>query len=576
MKKTGAALAVYALEQLPIRYTFGIPGVHNTELYDELGKSKKIRPILVTHEGGAAFIADGISRTSGDIGTLVIVPTAGMTNALSGIGEAFLDGIPMLIISGGVRRDTGKSYQLHEIDQQKILAGITKKYYLIREHKEIVPAIFEAYRLAVSGQPGPVFIEIPADIQLFSGEAGNYRAHRVPLASPHHVNDERIVEAAKLLRTARHPGIFAGWGARHATELLVRIAEMISAPVAVSMQGLSVFPGNHPLFAGMGFGPASVPAAYNAFRNCDCMLALGVRFGEIPTGSFGTRVPADLIHIDIDPGVFNKNYPAKIAIEGDAAEVLAKLLLELKSMNVPARGKSVASQIAKDRTAYLGEWKKLKTVRVNPALFFAELRRQLSDDAFVAVDDGNHTYLAAELFTSLKSGHFITPTDFNSMGYCVPAAIGARLANPGKQAVGIVGDGSFLMTCMEIVTAAREKLGIVYYVFNDGELSQISQSQEMTYRRKTCTVLGKLNWKGLSETVGASYLELNENDQIGPVIRDSLKLSASGIPVIVGVDIEYGKRTRFTSGVVKTVSRKFPSSAKLRFAGRIIKRGMTG
>ena len=205
MKKTGAALAVYALEQLPVRYTFGIPGVHNTELYDELGKSKKIRPILVTHEGGAAFIADGLSRTSGEIGTLVIVPAAGMTNALSGIGEAFLDGIPMLVISGGVRLDTGKTFQLHEIDQHKILAGITKKSFLIHEHKEIVPAIFEAYRTAVSGKPGPVFVEIPANIQLFAGEAGNYKGQKLPAITTFTPNESQIRDAARLLRKAKHP-----------------------------------------------------------------------------------------------------------------------------------------------------------------------------------------------------------------------------------------------------------------------------------------------------------------------------------------------------------------------------------
>ncbi len=576
MKKTGAALAVYALEQLPIRYTFGIPGVHNTELYDELGKSKKIRPILVTHEGGAAFIADGISRTSGDIGTLVIVPAAGMTNALSGIGEAFLDGIPMLVISGGVRLDTGRTFQLHEIDQHKILAGITKKSFLIHEHREIVPVIFEAYRIAVSGKPGPVFVEIPADIQLFAGEAGNYKKQRLPSVTSVTPDESQIRDAARLLRKAKHPCVFAGWGARHATDLLVQVAELLSAPVATTLQGLSVFPGNHPLFAGMGFSRAAVPAAYNAFKNCDCMMAVGARFAEIPTGSFGAKVPANLIHVDIDPVVFSKNYPAKIAIEGDAAIVLEMLLKELKTTGVIPAKKSVSAQIGRDRAAYANEWMKLKTVRVNPLLFFEELRRQLSDDAIVAVDDGNHTYLAAELFTSMKSGQFITPTDFNCMGYCVPAAIGAKLANPDKQVVGIVGDGAFLMTCMEIVTAAREKLGIAYFVFNDGELSQISQSQQITYNRKTSTVIGKMNWEGLAETVGAKYLEIGKNEELTSVIENSVDLIASGIPVIVSVDIEYGKRTRFTSGVVKTVARKFSTAAKLRFAGRIMKRKIFG
>ncbi len=568
-------MAVYALEQLPIRYTFGIPGVHNTELYDELGKSEKIRPLLVTHEGGGAFMADAISRTSGYIGTLVIVPAAGMTHALSGIGEAFLDGIPMLIISGGIRRDTGMSFQIHDIDQHRILEGITKKTFLVRKHKEIVPIIFEAYRIAASGEPGPVFVEIPADIQLFAGEAGDYKAHTLLPVSTPLVDGESVRKAAELLSQANHPGIFAGWGAKDSTDLLVEIAEFLDAPVATTLQGLSVFPGSHPLFAGMGFSRAAVPAAYNAFKECNCLLAVGVRFGEIPTGSFGLRVPPNLIHVDINPKVFNRNYPAKIAIEGNAREVLERILEVMKTRKMPAKQNGTAKQIARDKSLFVSEWRKFKTDRVSPAEFFGALRKKLSDDAIVAVDDGNHTFLTTELFTSLKSRHFISPTDFNCMGYCVPAAIGAKLANPDKQVVGIVGDGAFLMTCMEIVTATREKTGVVYFVFNDGELSQISQGQEITYRRKTCTELGELHLEGLAETVGAKYLEITTNDEIADRIEDSLNLAAKGIPVIVSVKIDYRKPTRFTSGVVKTVFKKFPVADKVRFAGRSVKRRFT-
>ncbi len=576
MKITGAALAVYALERLPVSHTFGIPGVHNTELYDELAISRKIRPILVTHEAGGAFIADAISRTSGEIGTLVIVPAAGMTNALSGIGEAFLDGVPLLVISGGIRTDTGKSFQLHEIDQQAVLSAITKKSYRIRSHDEIVPSIFEAYRIAVSGKPGPVFIEIPANIQLFPGDGGDYKSCSIPPVLIPDVNDEKVRKAAELLKASRHPGIFAGWGARYSTELLRQIAESLSAPVATTLQGLSVFPGDHPLFAGMGFSRAAVPAAFNAFKNCDCLLAVGTRFAEIPTGSFGLKVPPDLIHVDIDPSVFDKNYHASVAIEGDAHEVLAGISNALGTWRAAPSRSNVTALIEKDRKAYSKEWLQIKTQRVNPAKFFSELRAQLTSPAVIAVDDGNHTYLTAELFTSLKSDVVISPTDFNCMGYAVPAAIGAKLANPERQVVGIVGDGSFLMTCMEIVTAVREKLGIVYFVFNDGELSQISQSQEITYNRKTCTVLSKLSWEGLARTIGAGYFGITSDKDLKPVIENSLNLSAGGLPVIVGVEVDYSKPTRFTKGVVKTVSAKFPTTAKLHFAKRIMKRKIIG
>ncbi len=172
MQRTAAWLARHALEQVGVKYTFGIPGVHNTELYDEFAASGSITPVLVAHEGGGAFMADAVSRSGAGLGALLIVPAAGVTHAASGIGEAFLDGIPMLVIAGGVRRDIGRAYQLHDMDQHALLAPITKGRWRVDTHAEVVPVIYEACRLAMSGEPGPVFVEIPVDLQLMTGEPG--------------------------------------------------------------------------------------------------------------------------------------------------------------------------------------------------------------------------------------------------------------------------------------------------------------------------------------------------------------------------------------------------------------------
>src|SRR5258708_2996107 len=317
-KKSGAWLARYALEQLPVSHVFGIPGVHTAELYDELGKSEKIQPGLVTHEAGAAFIGDAISRTSnGEIGVLVIVPAAGLTHAMSGIGECYLDGIPLLVLTGGTRTDVEFGYQLHEIDQQRLADGIVKRAWKVTKHSEIVPVIFEAYRTAVSGVPGPVLVEIPVNIQLFQGPVNDLPRFTPPEPEPFNAGGE-LDEAVKLLAEARSPGIFTGWGAVDAGDEMARIADLLGAPVSPTLQGLSAFPGDHPLHTGMGFSNAAVPAAENAFRDCDCMLAVGVSFGEIPTGSFGCKVPANLIHIDISPAAIGRNFPAKIGITGDS------------------------------------------------------------------------------------------------------------------------------------------------------------------------------------------------------------------------------------------------------------------
>ena len=170
IKKTAAELVVHALEQIGVKNTFGIPGVHNTEIYDSLNSSNQIEPILVTHEGGASFMADGVSRTSDSIGTLIIVPAAGTTHAMSGIGEAYLDGIPMLIISGGTRIDNNRFYQLHQLDQKRLVGSITKAFFKIERHEEVVQTIYEAYDIPTSDEPGPVFVEIPLNLQLFRGK----------------------------------------------------------------------------------------------------------------------------------------------------------------------------------------------------------------------------------------------------------------------------------------------------------------------------------------------------------------------------------------------------------------------
>jgi acetolactate synthase-1/2/3 large subunit len=580
MKQTAARLAVYALEQLGITHTFGIPGVHNTELYDELDQSQRITPLLVTHEGGGAFMADAFSRVAWGggraIGTLVIVPAAGLTHAASGIGEAYLGGVPMLVITGGVRTDTPKRYKLHGVDQLEIAKGFTKAAFRVATLDEVVPTIYEAYRIATEGCPGPVLVEIPVNLQIFAGEVSEPPTWRPP-APPPAPDAMLIARAADLLQGARRPGLFVGWGARHAQAELEALADLLQAPVSTTLQGLASFPADHPLHAGFGFSRSAVPASRNAFKSCDALLAVGTRFAEIPTGSFGAEVPESLIHIDIDPQVFDANYPAAVAIAGDAKTVLAALLTELERRN--ARRTTTAdfpAKIATDKAAYRQSWLDHDSgTRVNPARFFAALRAQMPADSITVLDDGNHTFLAAELYPILRGGQLLTPSDFNAMGYAVPAAIGAKLAQAEKEVAAIVGDGCFAMTCMEIMTAAANRLGVVFYVFKDGALSQIAQAQKLPYRRSTCTQLAQsVDLAGVARAVGAAYLPLPHNDSAVATVTEARRLAATGQPVIVDVAIDYGKPTAFTLGTTKTNFQSFPLGQKLRFVKRIVKRAL--
>lgn len=577
MKKTGAWLVRYAMEQIGVKHTFGIPGVHNTEIYDELNNSESIQPILVTHESAGSFMADAISRTSDSIGTMMIVPAAGASYASAGMGEAFMAGVPMLVIAGGIRSNSQYRYQLHDMDQHALVGPVTKKSFLIEHHKDIIPTIYEAYDTATKGLPGPVFVEVPVNLQLDKGEVTDLPVYRARHRSTE-LDVDGIDKAVEQLCNAKRPGIFVGWGAKEATDLLIQIAELLNAPVCTTLQGLSVFPANHPLHVGMSFGPAAVPAATNAFKDCDCMLAVGTRFAEIPTGSFGVTVPRKLVHVDIDPRVLNANYPASVAIEGDACAVLEQMLAVLSQRPVPKNEReAIVNDIRKDKLEYDEEWAEHDSEdRVNPATFFKSLRSHLADDDFVVADDGNHTFLAAELMPIHKSGNFISPSDFNCMGYCVPAVIATKLANPEKQVVGIIGDGAFAMTCMEILTAARLRLGGVFFVFHDGELSQISQAQEIPYNRKTCTVLGDIDVSGVARATGARFLALECNADINSVVQKALELAKTGSPVVVDVNVDYSKRTRFTKGIVVTNLKRFDMGTKTRFIGRAVKRKITG
>jgi acetolactate synthase-1/2/3 large subunit len=576
MKHTAARLVRHALESIGTRFTFGIPGVHNIELYDELKASEIILPVLVTHEVGAAFMADAIGRVGDSIGVLAIVPAAGITHAMSGIGEAYLDGVPMLVISGGIRTDMEQKFQLHDVDQQALMKPLTKATYRIEHYEDAIPTIYEAYRTATEGEPGPVFVELPANLQLLTGDVAEMPDFSAVAERPS-IDPADINKAAELLSNAKRPGIFVGWGARHVADDIARIAEHLGAPVSTTLQGLAAFPASHPLHTGMGFGHASVPAAENAFRDCDAMLAVGTRFAEICTGSYGATPPENLVHIDINPQALNANYPAKVAIAGDARDAVPALANAVCSIGSPRDNAATVLQIANDKAMYRKEWRDHDNGdRVSPSRLFDALREQLDDDAIVISDDGNHTFLAAELMPIHAGGAFFSPTDFNCMGYCVPASIGAKLSVPDKQVVGIVGDGAFLMTGLESLTATANELGVVWFVFNDGELAQIAQAQEIPYQRRTCTTIAKLDYEAFARATGCAYVPIQSDDDISDGVSSALKHAAENRPVIVDVRIDYSKKTRFTSGVVKTNLGRFDTRTKVRMVGRALYRKVFG
>ena len=589
MNKTGAWLVRYALEQLGVTHTFGIPGIANAEIYDELEQSSQITPHLVNHEMSAAFMADALNRTNPDsIGIMLIVSGAGVTHSATGIGEAYLAGIPMLIIAGiADYKNTAYEKTTHQdsINQQELLKPLTKASFQITEHQQIIETIFNAYNIATSEKPGPVLIEIPVSVQIASADIEEPLSIHLSAANQEQLeySDVEVSSTAKYLLDADHPGILVGWGAVDAQSELIALAEQLGAPVSTTLSGISSFPARHPLHSGMIFGPAAVPSARNAFENCDCLLAIGTSFSQIDTASGSVVPPEKLIHIDSDKQVFNRVYPATQTLCGEPKQILNSLLYKLQAhQEQPAQSDELCAAIASDKAAFKKEWLSHNSKgRVNPAVFFDKLHSAINTDpnqeeSIIITDDGNHCFLAAELMPINNSRGFITASNFNAMGYCVPAVNAAKIVNPNKQVIGIVGDGAMLMSGMEALTAVREKLGTIYCIFNDGQLSRISHSQEITNNQKTCTQLGNVNWGAFADAIECGYFSINNNNEIETALRRALETAAHGQPVFIDVAIDYSRRSNFAQGVEIATLSELSGRDKLRLVSRAIVRKIMG
>lgn len=588
MKKNGASILVYALEQIGVRKTFGIPGMHNTEIYNQLNNSRNIEPIIVTHELSAGYMADAVSRTSDSIGTIVIVPGAGLTHAMSAIGETLVDGIPLLIISGGINKESGKSFQMHQLNMERVVDGIVKGYFMINELDQIVPTIYEAYGLAISGEPGPVFVEMPVRTQLISDSVELPPYIKKPKHNPFIISKEssgemslfadnesvtdKLSKAVSLLSEANFPALYVGWGAVDATEEIKILVELLAAPVATTIQGISAFPFNHPLHAGIGFGPSAAPAAQNSFKNCDCLLAVGLKFSELATGNYQMDVPENLIHIDINPDVFHKNYHAKVALEGDAKIVLNELISGLKHSNPKTKNNiaNLSESIKLDKEAYRNSWfANPGEQMVTPGFFYNALRNYLPEDAIMVADDGTHMLMTAELFPVLHARHFICPTDYSGMGYGIPAAIGAKLINRHNMVTAIIGDGALLMCGNELITSHINKLGILIFVFRDNESQKLTQKQGDENTKLALSAIGAINIKGFADAVHAEYMALKTDIDISGVLTKADEKLKSGKTVIVEVNIDYSRKPSFTSNLLKPKSNRisFTQKLKLMFKG---------
>lgn len=566
MTMTGGAIVLRALEDEGIELAFGIPGTHNIELYDELFASSKVRPVLVTDEQSASFMADAAWRASGRMACVNIVPGAGLTHAMSGIAEAFMDAVPMLVLGCGIRRDTGKAFQLHDVDQQALAAPVTKATFLPETGQEAYTMIRNACRIAREGRPGPVFVEIPANLYFFKHDV---EFTHTPVATAVDVDEDALKRAAAILGNAKRPLLYVGAGAMRAGADLVALAEKLEAPVASTFQGKGVFPESHPLFLWPGYGASAPAFAREVVSKCDATLAIGVSFGEVGTGSYGAPPPPPLIHVDIDPGTPGRNYETEVAIHGDGAEVVRQLVPRLSKADEDGE---MRDAIRHGREGALAEVRKPSDGLVSPGLLLRALQEKFGPDAIYTTDSGNGTFLAVEGLVVDEPQRLLAPVDYSCMGYSVPAAIGAKLARPDASVIALAGDGAFLMTGLEMLTAASLGVPVIFMVLRDRELAQIAQFQSTAFGRKANSVLPDYDFAVIARGVGVECLALRKDGEIEDVLESAAKILAEGRPVAVDVAIDYSRKTFFTKGVVKTNLLRLPWKDRLRFIGRAVAR----
>jgi acetolactate synthase-1/2/3 large subunit len=387
--------------------------------------------------------------------------------------------------------------------------------------------------------------------------------------------EEGAARAAELLERAQRPLLYLGLGAAGAGANLVRLAELLEAPVATTFQGKGVFPETHPLWLWCGFGDAAPPLARAIARECDATLAIGCRFGEVATGSYGARPPGPLIHVDIDPAVPGRNYPAAAAVVADAAAFIAALIAELERRGAGPRGPD-AELRARIRQGHAEVWRTWEagasTSRVTPALLLRALQERFGPEAIFTTDSGNGTFLAVECLRLDRPGRFLAPVDYSCMGYAVPAALGAKLARPDAPVLALAGDGAFLMTGLELLTAAAQQIPVAVLVLRDGELAQIAQFQSVALARKVASELPDYDLAGLCRGLGVECLSLERDAEMPGVLRRVEEITAQGAPVAVDVAIDYSQKTFFTRGVVRTNFGRLDWADRLRFVGRALAR----
>jgi len=479
---TGAEIVWATLVGEGVTEVFGYPGGAILPVYDALRKFP-IHHTLVRHEQGAAHMADGYARASGKVGVAMATSGPGATNLITGIATAMLDSIPIVCITGNVSSKVLGTDAFQEVDITGITLPVTKHNFLVSKTHDIASAIRQAFQIARSGRPGPVLVDITKDAQqataIFDFEAAKPRAYR-----PHpmlKVEEKGLEHAAELIRGAKRPIILAGHGVAEsqAMEQVRALAERAEIPVALTLLGLGAFPASHPLNMGM-MGMHGEAWVNHAIQEADLLIACGMRFDDRVTGTLASyATKAKKIHIEIDPAEINKNVKVDVALVGDLRSVLEDLLPRISGRDGSAWLKTI--EASKGAVAVRDIKNLPETGHLYAAHVMHDLWRITGGDAIVVTDVGQHQMWEAQYYHHERPRTLITSGGLGTMGFALPAAIGAKFACPEKEVWVIAGDGGFQMTAAELSTIVQEKIKINIAIINNGYLGMVRQWQEFFY-----------------------------------------------------------------------------------------------
>ncbi|HEY6815768.1 MAG TPA: biosynthetic-type acetolactate synthase large subunit [Croceibacterium sp.] len=536
-EKSGAAILCDCLVRQGVEFVFGYPGGAVLPIYDELFSDQRIRHILVRHEAGAAHAAEGYARSTGKPGVVLVTSGPGATNAITGIADAFMDSIPLVVITGQVATNLIGTDAFQEADTVGLTRHCTKHNYLVKDPSELAATIDEAFEIATTGRPGPVVVDIPKNVQVATAALPPGKPQRPLRYQPRMVAAaDEIAEAIEMIAQAERPVLYTGGGVINsgprASELLREFQRLTGIPLTSTLMGLGAFPADHPDWLGM-LGMHGTYEANLAMNQCDVMVNVGARFDDRITGRLDAFSPGSKkIHIDIDRASINKVIPVDLGIIGDCATVLEQLIAAWGSRKGRDLGEwkaRIDGWRARDSLAY----PKLKD-GIMPQLAVQRLFALTRDhDPIITTEVGQHQMWAAQYFGFDKPNKWLTSGGLGTMGYGMPAAIGAQLGNPGTLVIDIAGEASIQMNIQEMGTASQFRLPIKVFILNNEYMGMVRQWQELTYESRYSNsysdslpdfvkMAEAYGWKGIRITdeadLDAGIKAMIEHD--GPVMVD--------------------------------------------------------